>query len=177
MTSQLRKAIIKKSRLENKANKNGKPADKTQRNFVVKLNKEAKKSFLKNQITQNATNKTKIFLKLCEPFFTEKGFHYRQKFTLETKRGVTSCETTIANIFNNYFVNITKSLHILAWNPESSRNNTDLGKILEMFERHPSVRYTEVTSDTKFSFQHVLPWETNQIIMELNKSNKWKDSY
>ena len=46
-----------------------------------------------------------------------------------------------------------------------------------MFERHPSVRYTEVTSDTKFSFQHVLPWETNQIIMELNKSNKWKDSY
>ena len=87
------------------------------------------------------------------------------------------CETTIANIFNNYFVNITKSLHILAWNPESSRNNTDLGKILETFESHPSVRYTEVTSYTKFSFQHVLPWETNQTIMELNKSNKSKYSY
>ena len=45
MTSQLRKAIIKRSRLNNKANKSGKPADKTQRNFVVKLNKEAKKTF------------------------------------------------------------------------------------------------------------------------------------
>ena len=46
MTSHLRKAIMKRSRLKNKANKSGKPADKTayktQRNLVVKLNKEAK---------------------------------------------------------------------------------------------------------------------------------------
>ena len=61
MTSQMRKAIMKRSRLKNKANKSGKLADKTayktQRNLVVKLNKEAKKSFLKNQIKENATNK------------------------------------------------------------------------------------------------------------------------
>ena len=73
-------------------------------------------------------------------FFTEKGFHYNQKFTLKTKRVVISNETTIANIFNNYFVNITKSLNIPAWNPENSRNNTDLEKILETFESHPSVK-------------------------------------
>ena len=90
-----------------------------------------KNSFLKKQITETTTNKTKIFWKLCKPFFTEKGFHYKQKFTLKTKRGVTSSETTIANIFNNYFVNITKSLNIPARNPENSRNNTDLEKILE----------------------------------------------
>ena len=45
MTSQLRKAIIKRSRLKNKANKSGKSADKiaykTQINLGVKLNKEA----------------------------------------------------------------------------------------------------------------------------------------
>ena len=43
MTSQLRNAIMKRSRLKNKANKRGKPADKTayktQRNLVIKLNK------------------------------------------------------------------------------------------------------------------------------------------
>ena len=76
-----------------KANKSGKPADKTaymaQRNFVVKLNKEAKKSFLKNQITENDTNKTKNFWELCKASFTEKSFHYKQKFTLKVKRGVT----------------------------------------------------------------------------------------
>ena len=42
MTSQLRKAIIERSQLENKANKSSKPADKTayktQRNLVLKLN-------------------------------------------------------------------------------------------------------------------------------------------
>ena len=69
MTSQLRKAIMKRSRLKNKANKRGKPADetayKTQRNLVALLNKEARKSFLKNQKTENASNKTKNFWKLC----------------------------------------------------------------------------------------------------------------
>ena len=53
---------------------------------------------------------------------TEKGFHYKQKFTLKTKRGVTSSEATIAYIFNNFFVDIRKSLNIPAWNPENSRN-------------------------------------------------------
>ena len=121
-----------------------------QRNLVVKLNKEAKKSFLKNQITENAANKTKNFWKLYKAFFTEKGFHHKQKFTLKTKRGVTSSETTIANVFNNYFVNITKSLNIPAWNPENSRNNTDLEKTLEKFKSHPNVRHIkEVTPDTK----------------------------
>ena len=118
---------MNRSRLKNKANKNGKPADKTAyktlRNSVIKLNKEANKSFLKNQITENATNKTKNFGKLGKPFFTEKGFNYKQKFTLKTKRGVTLSETAIANIFNNYF-----------------RNN------------------------------HILPRETYQTIMELNKN-------
>ena len=53
---------------------------------------------------------------------------------------------------------------------EDYRNNTDLKKILETFNsHHPSVRHIkEVTSGTKFSFQHVLPRETYQIIMELN---------
>ena len=85
--------------------------------------------------------KRKIFGNYAKPFFTEKSFHYKQKFTLKTKKGVTSSETTIANIFNNYFVNITKSLNIPAWNPENSRNDTDLEKILETFESHPSIRH------------------------------------
>ena len=70
-------------------------------------------------------SKRKFFWKLCKPFFSGKGSHYKQKFTLKTKRVVTLSETTIANIFNNYFVNITKSLNIPAWNPENSQNNTD----------------------------------------------------
>ena len=145
MTSQLRKAIMKRSRLKNKANKSGKPANKTayktQRNLVVKSNKETKKIFPKKSNNRKYYKQTKNFWKLYKPFFTEKGFHYKQKCTLKTKRGVTSGETTIANIFNNHFVNITKSLNIPSWNPENPQKNTDLEKIWEKIVSHPSVRH------------------------------------
>ena len=56
MTTQSRKAIIKRSRFKSKANNSSKPADKTayknERTLIVKLNKEPKKSFLQNQITK-----------------------------------------------------------------------------------------------------------------------------
>ena len=78
MIFQLRKAIMKRSRLKNKANESGKLADKTaykiQKNLVVKLNKEAQKSFLKNQITENATNKNNFFWKICNLFSLKKVF-------------------------------------------------------------------------------------------------------
>ena len=77
----------------------------------MKLNKEVKKKFLKIQITENAASKTKKHWKLCKIFFPKKGLHYKQKFTLKTKRSVAPSETTTANIFNNYYVNITKSLN------------------------------------------------------------------
>ena len=93
------------------------------------------------------------FWKLYNPFSVKKSFNYTQKFTLKTKRGATLSETTITNIFTNYFESTTKSLNISAWNPENSPNNTDLDKIFETFENDPSVRHIkEVTSDTKFTF-------------------------
>ena len=175
MTSQLRKAIMKRSRLKNKANKSGKLDDKIaykkQRNLVVKLNKDIKKSFLRSQITENTSDNKKNFWKLCKPLFTEKGFHYEQKLTLKTKRGMTSDEGTIANIFNDYFTNITKSLKIPEWKPDDQIRNANFESNLEKYESHPSVRdIKEVTSNDKFSFQHVLPWETYQTIMELDNN-------
>ena len=66
MTFPLRKAIMKRSLLKIKKIKTLNLLIKQlirQRNLVVKLNKEAKKSFLKKQITENATSRTKSFWK------------------------------------------------------------------------------------------------------------------
>ena len=55
--------------------------------LITQLKKELKetnRSFLKNQVTKNATNKTKYFWKLSKSFFPEKDFYYKQKFTLKT---------------------------------------------------------------------------------------------
>ena len=80
---------MKRSRLKNKANKSGKPANKTayktQRNLVVKSNKEPKKSFLKNQITENATNKRKIFGNYTNLFSLKKVFIINRNVLLKLK--------------------------------------------------------------------------------------------
>ena len=51
--------------------------------------------------------KQNVFRNYAKPISLKKGFHCKQKFTLKTKRCVTSSERTIANIFSNYFGNIT----------------------------------------------------------------------
>ena len=109
----------------------------------------------------------KTFGNYSNLFSLKKVFNINKNF--KTKRGVTSSETTIANIYNNYFVNITKLLNIPVRNPEYSQNNTNFENTLGTFKSHPSVRHIkEFTSDTKLGFQHLLPWETYQTIMELH---------
>ena len=57
ITSLIRKKIMTRPRLKNKASKSGKEEDlkayKKQRNVVLKLNRTAKKNFLKNCISTN----------------------------------------------------------------------------------------------------------------------------
>ena len=78
-----------RSRLKNKANKSGKEEDlkayKKQRNVFLKLNRKAKKNFLKSCISTNDKMKNKNFWQLCKPFFTEKGSQYNQNITLIEK--------------------------------------------------------------------------------------------
>ena len=85
------------------------------------MNKEAKKYFLKNQIRQILQIKQNFFENYKDLFSLKKVFHYQHKFALHTKRkrGVTSSEKNNATIFKDRFVNITKSLNILVWNPET----------------------------------------------------------
>ena len=72
------------------------------------------------KINLRGNSKSHMTSQLRKAIIKRSRFHYKQK------RGVTSSETTIANIFNNYFANITESLDIPAWNPDNSRNNTAL---------------------------------------------------
>ena len=68
--SLIRREIMTRPRLKNKANKSGKEEDlkayKKQRNLVLKLNRKAK-SFLKSCTSTNDKMKNKNFWKLCNP--------------------------------------------------------------------------------------------------------------
>ena len=68
----LRQAIMKRSKLKNKANKTKNHLDirnyKKQRNIVVNLNKEAKLQYFNNYDSTN----TKPFWENCKPYFSNK---------------------------------------------------------------------------------------------------------
>ena len=107
LTSLIRKEIMTRSRLKNKANKSGKEEDlkayKKQRNLVLKLNRKAKKNFLKSCISTNDKMKNKNFWKLCKPFFTEKGSQYNQNITLIEKKTLNIGKTKSCKYFQQIF--------------------------------------------------------------------------
>ena len=154
-----------RSRLKNQANKSAKEDDlkayKKQRNLVLKLNRKAKKNFLKSCISTNDKLKNKNFWKLCKDFFTEKGSQYNQNIMLIEKKCSITKKHKVTNIFNKYFVNITKTLSIPEWKPQQGLTFQNLDIILDTFSGHRSVfQIKEKTNKDVFSFRHVLPWET-----------------
>ena len=73
MNKNLRRAIMKRSKLKNKANKTKHPLDimnyKKQRNYVTKLNKTAKLEYFNNLKLEKDN---KLFWEKCKPYFTNK---------------------------------------------------------------------------------------------------------
>ena len=76
-------AIMKRSRLKNKANKTRKAVDifnyKKERNLVVKINNECKREYFDKL---NVKTATKPFWKTCKPYFSKKHSHGGSKITL-----------------------------------------------------------------------------------------------
>ena len=79
----LRSAIMKRSRLKNKANKTRKAVDifnyKKQCNLVVKINNECKREYFHKL---NVKTATKPFWKTCKPYFSNKHSHGGSKIAL-----------------------------------------------------------------------------------------------
>ena len=171
----LGKAIMKRSRLKNRANKSNDPLDhqlyKKQRNYVVNLNKQAKRSLF------SATNSSsKSFWNIAKPLFSDKGCTKEDKIFLLEDDNIITENTEVANIFNEYFVNITRSLPITLWAPETlsatdSLTQDPIETIIYKFKNHPSVVRicSEKRTEDTFSFSHINPLETFQVIMGLNQ--------
>ena len=90
LTSLIRKEIMTRPRLKNKANKSGVEEDlkayKKQRNLVLKLNRKAKKNLLKSRISANNKMINKNFWKLCKSFFYREGFAVPPKYYVNRRK-------------------------------------------------------------------------------------------
>ena len=84
MNKFLRRAIMKRSKLKNKANKTKHPVDikmyQKQRNYVVGLNKQAKFKYFNNL---DSKKNTKPFWGKCKPYFSNKHCRGNTNITLK----------------------------------------------------------------------------------------------
>ena len=138
MTKDLRKQIMVRSKLRNIFNKNRNYENwckyKRQRNLCLNLLRKTKKSFYKN-LDEKQVSDNKVFWKKVKPSFSDKGVN-SSKITLVEKNSIIVDEKKIANIMNNYFINITKTLSLKTLN----KSQIDIDK----FENHISIKkYTK----------------------------------
>ena len=111
INKELRKAIMKRSRLKNKANKTKKPIDisnfKKQRNYVVNLNKQAKLEYCSSYNSGDS----KPFWVNCKPYFSNKYNKADTDIVLSEKGDL----ILKAKIFNDYFGAIIDNLDLYYW--------------------------------------------------------------
>ena len=170
----LRKAIMKRSRLKNKANKSKDPLDiaeyKKQRNLVVSLNRQSKMDYF-NSIS--SSNDSKHFWNTCKPYFSNKHAHGDSKIMLIENDKILLNNEKIATEFNTYFGKVVDSLDLYEFQSETSASIDQIDRIVYKFRSHPSIIKIKkhINTKEKFSFRLVSKEEIQAIIKDL-PSNK-----
>ena len=178
MTKQLRKMIMNRSRSKNNFYKNKTSENwekyRQLRNECVKLTKKVKKEYFQN-LNINLLKDNKTFWKTVRPYISDK-CDKKSRIILVEKNEIISDDKEVAEIMNDYFVNITKDLNI----PKISRDKTEenshefgmdpIDQIITEFCNHPSILKIKelVPTDKIFSFDKVVVSQIEKEILELN---------
>ena len=162
MTKIVRKAIMRRSGLENKYYREKLPetgrAYKKQKNYTKRLIKKEKRKYFSNLNINNYTD-NKIFWNTLKPLFSNYGGGSK-KITLVNDDNIISNDEEVAETFNTFFIDSVESLDIT----ENKVLLNDTGDLkdpvkiaLKKFESHPSIIYIneKVTVENKFSFSKV----------------------
>ena len=172
ITKEIRKQIWKRSRLKNRAHKSKDSLDvinfKKQRNYVLNLIKNAKKTYFTNiEINQDK----KKFWKSCNSFISNKASSYTDRIFLEIDDKLITNEKVISNKFNIHFNTIIESLNINFWKIDGSVNDIQIHyNNLEYFNTHPSIiKIKESYISEEFNFTNVTAKLVSETINNLKK--------
>ena len=114
MNKALRKAIMTRSRLINiyLKTRNNENWDKYKKQglFCTNLLRKTKNDYFRC-LNINDLNNNKKFWKKVKPFFLDKGLE-TNNIILKAKDELITYSSTLANLFNNYFINITNTLKL-----------------------------------------------------------------
>ena len=168
MSKELRKKMMHRKIFLNKYNEDktdeNLAAYKRQRNKCVKILRKAKYNYYQNLDLKNLTDNRK-FWKTIKPVFTDKVQVSQSIILIENGEMVTD-DLKIAEIFNDYFANITQDLEITDTGAyllpsigikdpvdravEKYKNRPSIKKIKECFEYSESFNFTLVTVEEVF---------------------------
>ena len=180
MTKELKKAIMHRSKLKNKFNRNRTDDNwnkyKQQRNKCVAMLRRKKLIYYKNLDTHDlADNRT--FWKTIKPVFTDK-IQISQPISLLEKGEIINDDVKIAEVFNEYFANITNELGLneKKANLSLSENIEDpIEKAVHKYKNHPSIKKIKQqwSPQTLFEFRKVT---TEDVATQLRKLKSKKSS-
>ena len=140
------------------------------RNDCVKLTKKVKKEYFEN-LNLNSITDNKKFWKSVKPNFTNKT-KKNEKIILVENENIISENKEIAEIMNDYFVNITKELNI----PEETLCDVDslirdpIDTIIQTYSEHPSILKIKesVNFSKNFRFDELNQSQIEDEILSLN---------
>ena len=164
MNKHLSKAIMKRSALKNKylRDKNVANRDnyKKQRNLCVSMKRNAIKEDLK-KTSSNLKGRSKPFYDMIKPYLTNKGALCSNDITLLENNILISNEKELADIFNDYYINIVKyscdkePTNIADHLKPGTESDEIIDKIVDTYKNHPSIHRIKATTPevTPFFFR------------------------
>ena len=167
MNSELRRAINVRNMLHRKFNKckstNHWNAFKKQRNIVTKLRKKSIGVYLK---TNCNVNNGKLFWDTVKPLISDKAKNNNTNISLLEENNIVNQSIDVANIFNEYYVNVTKEIGEV----DTIYEHDDIESILETHLNHDAVKYIteKCVNNQTFSFNLV---SQDHIYTKLCKTN------
>jgi len=142
MNSNLRKNINIKEMLRRKSLKcscrkypcDHKISYNIKRNEVNRLKRISLNNYLRDKCENPSQNPRDLWSTL-RPFVSEKGGFSSQKITLSSEGSIVNDDTSVCNLFNDYYVTVTDSIG----NEPPLTNSVDVSEIIENNINHPSV--------------------------------------
>ena len=111
---------------------------KSQRNYVVNLNKREKKKYFESIEENHNSSKTTLW-KLCKPFLSDKSGNSNERIILVENDQIQSDNVTFSNTFNAFFTNITSTLNIHSWENSLSSTSDPIYNAIYRYANHPSI--------------------------------------
>jgi hypothetical protein len=161
INSNLRKAIYKKKMLNNKflkyRNNTNWEAFRKQRNLVTKIKRSSIKVYCYERCAGGP--KSKDFWSTIKPFLSKGTTSNANTIILQEGNNMVTDQTEVAEIFNDYYVNVAKYI--------GKGDITDLSthpSVLAITEKHP------LAEDNPFSFRHATEQETAMFLDKIGKN-------